>query len=64
MFVETQWLPLILGVIGEHAGQKVGVVVLVAVSLAHRPRMVLNDFLIFVLKELGPTTHNEAYSTT
>ena len=64
MLVKTQGLILILRVIGEHAGQEVSVVVLFAISLTHCSRMVLNNFLIFVLKQFGSTAHDEAYSTS
>ena len=53
LLVKTQGLLLILRVIGEHAGQKVSVVVLAAISLTHGPWMVLNNFLIFIFEELG-----------
>ena len=64
LFVKTQGLFLILEVIGEHARQEVGVVVLVAISLAHRPGMVLNNFLIFVLKKLSSAAHDKANATS
>ena len=64
MLVKTQGLILILRVIGEHAGQEVSVVVLFAISLTHCSRMVLNNLLIFVLKQFGSTAHDEAYPTS
>ena len=56
LLVKTQGLLLILRVIGEHARQKVSVIILAAISLTHGPWMVLNNFLIFILEELGSAT--------